>query len=111
MKVSERQALDQFDGVLKIFLRLSGKADNHVRADRSSRDNLANALHTLGVMIRAIPAVHGAEDAVGTGLQRHVKMGRQASRRSHKRYEFFGEVLWLDRTLPKLFEGGVLQNA
>ncbi len=111
MEVGEGQALDQFDGVLKILLRLSRKADDHVRADRSSRHNPAYAFYTLGIMSGAIPAMHGAKDAVGGGLQRHVKMGRQAIRRSHKRYEFFGDVLWLDGTEPKLFERSFFQNA
>src|ERR1700735_98144 len=111
MEGSERQACGQFCSFLKIFIRLSGKTDDHVRTDRRERQGLANAFHTLGVMIGAIPTMHGAKDLVGTGLQWHMKMRCQAIRRGHHRYEFLGDVLWLDGTQPKLFEKSLFQNA
>ena len=65
----------------------------------------------LGVMLGAIPAMHGAQDAVGTRLQRDVKMARDALRRSDERDEIFGDVLRLDRAEAELFERGFVENA
>ena len=39
-----------------------------------------------------------------------MKMRRHAIRRSHKRDEFLGDILWLDRTESKLFERRFFQN-
>src|SRR5271170_5739987 len=111
MQVSERQTLDQLESHLKILRRLSGKTHNHVCANRSGWQKLAYAFDALGIMAGTIPAVHGAKDAVGTGLQRHVKMRRQAIRRSHQRDEFLGDVLRLDGAEPKLFERRFFENA
>src|SRR5271154_2304383 len=111
MEVSERQTLDQLESHLEILRRLSWKAHDHVSTNRSAWQKLANAFDALGIMTGTIPAVHGAEDAVGAGLQRHVKMRRQAIRRSYKRDEFLGDVLRLDGAEPKLFERRFFQNA
>ena len=71
----------------------------------------ANQLNAFGVMRRAIPAMHGAENAVRPGLQRHVKMRRDARRCSDERDEILGDVLRLDGAEAQLLELGLVQNA
>ena len=57
-------------------------------------------------MLRAVPAVHRAQDPIGTGLQGNMKMTRETIGGSHQRYKIFRDVLWLNRTEAQLLEIG-----
>ena len=84
MQIGKRKVADQFERLAKIFIRLAWKSDDHIGADGGIRQHPAYHAHALGVMRGAIPAMHGLQNAVGARLQRHVKMRRQASGRSHR---------------------------
>ena len=53
---------------------LAGKAGDDVGANGGMGKKFANELYTTGVVLRAIPAMHGGEDIVRAGLERHVKV-------------------------------------
>src|SRR5271156_1606133 len=64
VQISERQARDEIIGGGKIFVGLAREAGDYVRADGGVWQGGTNQLNTFGVVCRAIPAVHSAEDAV-----------------------------------------------
>ena len=65
----------------------AGEAGDDVGADGGVGEAFVDEFDAAGVVLGAVPAVHGGKDAVGTGLQRHMEMlgdavgGRQRVRR------------------------------
>ena len=78
VQVCERALSDELQCLCMLLLRFARKSGNDVSADRGVRQPFANQLDTARIMFRAIPAVHGAKNAVAGGLQRHMKMRRDA---------------------------------
>src|SRR5580692_2311577 len=111
MKVCKRQLFYQLEGGLKIFVRLSWKTNDHIRAYCSIGRNLPNPFHALGIMASSIPTVHGLKNAIGTRLQGHMKVTRQARRLRHERNQFLRNVLGLDGAETKLFQISFFQYA
>src|SRR5271156_5753359 len=64
VQVSERQALDERGGVREISLSFIGETCYHVGAYGGIRQEFADQLDAPLVVFGAIPAVHGAEDAI-----------------------------------------------
>src|SRR6202050_5630661 len=102
MQVGEGQSLDEFDGGSKIGVSLARKPHDHVRPDGRVGQKAADQIDPIGVKLGAIPAMHCAQDAVATGLQRDMKMARQAIRATDQRYEVFGNVLRFNRAEAEL---------
>src|SRR5260370_19206448 len=63
-----------------------------------------------GVMLRAVPAVHGGEDAVGGRLKGHVKVLGDAIGGSEEIDEVLGNVEGLDGDSGEAFDGGFAEN-
>ncbi len=49
----------------EIGVGFARKADDYVGADGRIGQQAADQIHALGIMPGAVPAVHGAQDAVG----------------------------------------------
>src|ERR1700730_14978341 len=65
---------------------------------------------TAGIVFRAVPAMHGREDAIRAGLQGHMKVWRHAIICGKKFYEVRGNVHGLDGTNAQAFEGCFVEN-
>ena len=74
MEVGERQALDEGKSGGVVGLGFAREAGDDVGADGGVGEKLMDQLDAAGVMLGAVPAVHGGEDAVGAGLQRHMEV-------------------------------------
>src|SRR6266700_4085563 len=67
-------------------------------------------LDTAGIMLGAVPAVHGREDAVGAGLQRDVEVLGEAIGRGKEFNEVFRDVQRFDGADAKALNCGFTKN-
>lgn len=104
VKVSERERFDEMHGGRVIFFRFAGEASDHIGADGGMGEKLTNQLDTARIVFGAIPAVHGGEDAVGSGLQGHVEVRRQARVCGEEIDEVGRDVEWFDGTDAQAFD-------
>lgn len=65
VEIGERKSRDETHGGGVILVGFAGESDNDVGADGGVRKRFANKRNTLRVMRGAIPAMHGAKNAVG----------------------------------------------
>src|SRR5882724_9988375 len=75
------------------------------------REVLADELDAAGVVLGTVPAVHGGDDAVGAGLQRHVEVLGDAIAGGEEMDEIPGDVQWLDGADAETFDGGFVEDA
>ena len=111
MEIREGEALDEGERGGVILLGLTREAGDDIGADGSVRKKFADEFDAAGIVFRAIPAVHSREDAVGTGLQRHVEVTRKAIGRGEKFDEVAGNVEGLDGANTQAFDGSPIQDA
>ncbi len=64
-----------------------------------------------GVVFGAIPAMHGGENAIGSGLQRHVEVLGDALRGSEETDEVFRNVERFDGADAQAFDSGFAEDA
>ena len=74
VEVGEGEAFDEGERGGVIDFGFAGEACNDVGTDGCVGEALVDELDAAGVVFGAIPAVHGGEDAVGGGLERHVEV-------------------------------------
>ena len=110
MKVAERKAGDEIHGGGMVFAGFAGESDDDVSADGGVRQRFANEFDAAGVMRVAIPAMHGAKDAVGAALQRQMKMRRDARFGGDEIDEILRDVDGLDGAEAKAGERGFVDN-
>ncbi len=110
MEVGERETVDEVEGGRVIGGGFAGKTADDVGADGGVGEMFANELDAAGVMFGAIPAVHGGEDAVGAGLQGHVKVLGNAPRGCKERDEILRDVERLDRAYAKPGDIGFVED-
>ena len=96
MKVGERKRIDEAESGLVVGFRFAREAGNDVSANGCVREKFANEFYTTGVVLRAIPPMHGGENIVRAGLERHVEMLRNAIGASEECDEILGDVERLD---------------
>jgi len=68
VQVRKWQALDERERCLMVFLCLARKSSDHISADGRVGEPLARQFCAPRIMLRAIPAMHRRQDAVGAGL-------------------------------------------
>ena len=90
---------------------LAGEAGDNVGADGGVRKLFVDEFDAAGVMFRAIPAVHSGEDAVGAGLQWHVKVLGEAARGSEKVDQVLGNILRFDGGEAQTVERSFVEDA
>ena len=93
MKIAERQGGNELASVVKILFRFAGVSGNYIGADGGIGQPSADELDAVGVMRGAVPAMHGAQDAVGAGLQGNVKMRSNPGASGATIGEVLGHVL------------------
>src|SRR6266704_3398419 len=71
---------------------------------------LTDELDTAGIMLGTVPAVHGREDAVGSGLQRDVEVLGAAIGRSKEFDEVLRDVQRFDGADAKALDCGFTKN-
>ena len=72
---SESGLLRSSEGALEVGVGLSGESDEDVRGERGSIEAGPDPVTGLQVLRDRIPAVHGLEHRVSTGLHGHVEVG------------------------------------
>src|ERR1700693_35303 len=84
VQVSERQTFDKCPALFELRARLTRKAGHYVGADRCIRHPRASLADAVLIMPRPVLAVHAAQHAIGTRLQRRVNvLGDPWRRRQH----------------------------
>ena len=111
MKVSEREALDERQRGGVIFFPFARKTGDDVGADGGVRKKRVDELDAAGIVFDAIPAVHSREDAIGAGLQRHVKVLGKAIICGKKLDEILSDVERLDGADAEALDGRFVEDA
>ncbi len=111
MEIGEGQALDEGERGGMLGFGLAGEAGDDVGTDGGVGKAFADEFDPAGVVLSAVPAVHGGEDAVGAGLQRHVEMLGDAMRGGEEFDEILGDVQRLDGADAETFDGGFVEDA
>jgi len=111
VEIGEGARFDEGERGSMVVFGFSWEAGDHIGADGGMREAFMNEFDAAGVMLRAIPAVHAGKDAVGAGLQRHVKMLSDAVGGSKKSDKVLGNVERLDGADAETFDGSFLNNA
>jgi hypothetical protein len=89
----------------------AGESGDYVRADSGVGQKFADEADAASVMLSAIPAVHGGQNIVRAGLQRHVEMASDAIGAGEKGDEVLRYVEWLDGTDTEARERRFIENA
>ena len=87
MKIGERIAVDEVDRGGVVVGGFAGETGDDVGADGGVGELIADEFDPAGVVLGAIPTMHGGENSVRPGLQRHMEVLRDARRRCEKRDE------------------------
>src|SRR5882724_11724099 len=111
VEIGEGQTLDEGERGGMFGFRFAGEAGDDVGADGGVGKAFADELDAAGVVLGAVPAVHGGEDAVGAGLQRHVEMLGDAIGPGEEFDEVLGDVERLDGADAETFDGGFIEDA
>ena len=79
VQITEGQRANEGDGLLELGFGFAGKAHHDVGAQGQLRAGGAQQRGNLfGVVPGAVAAVHAAQHGVGAGLQRQMRVARQA---------------------------------
>ena len=100
MDAREAGALDDVERARESVLVLAGEADDHVGGEVE----VGERLELRDVLRRRVPPAHRAEDAVVSGLQRHVQMRRRDARLAQRGDEVVRQVVHLDRREPQALD-------
>jgi len=90
---------------------LPGETGYNVGPDGRVGQAIVDKCDAAGVVFGSIPAMHGGEDAVGGGLQRHVKMRGDAAVGCEEADEILGDVERLDGADSKALDGRFVEDA
>ena len=96
VEVGERKRVDELESGFMVGFSFSGKTSDDVGSDGGVWEKFANEFCAASVMLRAIPAVHGSEDVVRTGLERHMEVLGDAIGTGEEGDEVLGEIKRLD---------------
>src|SRR5437660_12455497 len=92
VEIGEGEALDEGERGGVIVFGFAGKTGDEVGAEGRVWEAFAHEFDAAGIVLGAIPAVHGGEDAVGGGLQRHMEVLGDATGGSKKVDEVLRDV-------------------
>src|SRR5262249_7333039 len=110
VEISKRERFDEGQSGSVVIFGLAGKAGDDVGADGGVREALADEFDAARVVLGAVPAVHGCQDAIRAGLQRHVEVLREALGRGKKLGEIARYVHWLYRGCAQALDGRFVQD-
>src|SRR5690606_38283181 len=92
----ELHLLDKAEQVLKVFLRLSGKAHNERRTDRHIRDATADLLNQGQDIPLSVRSPHPSENAILAVLQGHVDIFADLRVGSDRFQKLFVKSPWIN---------------
>lgn len=111
VEIGEREAFDESHGCGVVVFGFAGEAGDDVGANGGVGEAFMDEFDAAGVMLGAIPAVHGGENAVGSRLQWHVEMLGDAIGRGEEVDEVLGDVEGLDGADAETLDGGFAEDA
>jgi len=111
VEVSEGARGDEVERRGVVSIGFAGKACDDVGAYGGVGQALMDQFDAAGVMFGAIPAMHGGENAVGSGLQRHVEVRRDAVSGGEKVDQVLGDVERLDGADAQALDGSFAEDA
>ena len=106
VEIGEREALDECERGGVVVFGFAGETGDDVGADGGVREALVDEFDAAGVVFGAVPAVHGGEDAVRAGLQRHVEVLGDALRGSEEFDKISRNVERFDGADAQAFDSG-----
>src|SRR5262249_27415600 len=106
----KRESLDEAAAFFEKLAGLAWEADHYVGADGGVGHRFANLADLLHVMPGPVAAMHGAQDAVAAGLQRHMGVLGDARRTGYQRDQVVGPVHGLDRANADFLEVSVREQ-
>jgi hypothetical protein len=81
MKIAEGARVNEIHGGGVVVFGFSRKSGNDIGTDGGVGQLFPDEVEAAGIVLGAVPAMHGGEDAVGGGLQGHVEMTSETWRR------------------------------
>ncbi len=111
VEIGEGEAFDKGESGHVVGFGFAGEAGDDVGADGGVGKAFVDEFDAAGVVLGAIPAVHGGEDAVGSGLQRHVEVLGDAIGPGEEIDEVLGYIKWLDGADAEALDGGFAEDA
>jgi len=111
MKVGEREAFDEGECGGVVGFGFAGEAGDDVGTDGGVGEAVVDEFDAASVVFRAIPAVHGGQDAVGAGLQRHVEVLGDTIGGGEEIDQVSRDVKGLDGADAEAFDGGFVEDA
>jgi hypothetical protein len=111
VEIGEGEALDEGERGGVVVFGFAGEAGDDVGADGGVGDAVVDEFDTAGIVFGAIPTVHRGQDAVGGGLQGHVKVLGDALGPSEEIDEVLGYVEGLDGADAEALDGGFVEDA
>src|SRR5271157_5296450 len=110
MQIGEWKRAEEVERRGVVRFGFAGEAGDNVGADGRAGESFADALDAAGIVLGAIPAVHGGKNTVGAGLQRHVKMTSEALGAGEEVNEFARDVQRLDGAGAEALERGAFED-
>ncbi len=104
MQVRKRQAFDELAALLEIRGGLARESHHDVRADRRVTHQQPRFLDPVGIMPRAILAVHPAQDPIAAALQRRMHVAGDPRRLRHQPEQVVREIHRLDGAQPETLD-------
>jgi hypothetical protein len=111
VEIGEGETFDEGKSGGVVVFGFAGEAGDDVGADGGVGEALVDEFDAAGVVLGAIPAVHGGENAVRGGLQRHVEVLGDAIGPGEEIDEVLGDVEGLDGTDAKPLDGSFVEDA
>jgi len=111
VKIGEGERFDEGERDGVVVFSFTGETGDDVGADGRVWEAFVDEFDAAGIVLGAIPAVHGGEDAVGGGLQRHMEVLGDAIRSREEIDEILGNVERLDGANAEAFDGGFVKDA
>ena len=110
MEIAERARRDEIHGCGVIGFGFAGEAGDDVGTDGGVRQLFTDEVDAARVVFAAVPAVHGGEDLIGGGLQRHMKVFGESRGGGEERDHVAGDVERLDGTEAKAGDGSFVED-
>jgi len=111
VEIGERAGSDEVQGCGVVRIGFAGEPGDYVGADGSVGQAVVDEFDAAGVMFGAVPAMHGGQDTIGSGLQGHVKMRRDSIVGCEEVDEILSDVERFDGADAQPLDGRFVEDA
>ena len=111
MEIGEWAIFDEAQSGKVIGFGFAGETGDDVGADGGVGKALADEFNAAGIVLGAVPTMHGGEDTVRGGLQRQVEMGSDAIGGREQVDEVAGNVERFDGADAEALHGSFIEDA